>query len=206
MTRHISLSLVLTSLISFSTTSWADTVVIDPDDAANEQDISSFFSGVTLSALGPADDRVFALGSGFTPPRFFAWKNDSFLDAHWGRDDTTPPTFRAEFDDAYFAVCIDVHVQGDVTLEAFDAEGASLGTAVEEASFPTAFEGTLSFIAGSVSIRAIEVSIEPVIGADFGLLDHLVLKVPEPASATLLGWGLLLALSRGLQRRRRGTG
>ncbi len=179
----------------------------DPDGPGiNDGDnISSFFSGVMLSSTGGGDGSVYAASHGLAPTgnRVFGWNNGGFMDEHWGRSNA--PAFEAVFT-GFLAnqVSIDyLSDLGQVGLEAYDAANNLLGAVV---GGPDWDPQTLTFSTGGPDlIKRIRVTVRHVGGADFGLLDHLVVysAIPEPGqTAGVAALGLAgLALWRRRSRR-----
>lgn len=188
-------------------TAQAAVFTFDPDDPGinDGDDISTYFSGVTLSATGGGDGSVYASlhGMALTGSRVFGWNNGGFLDEHWGRSNA--PAFEALFT-GFLAnqVSIDyLSDLGQVGLEAYDAADNLLGAVV---GGPDWDPQTLTFsTGGSDLIKRVRVTVEFVPGADFGMLDHLVVysAIPEPEqTAGLAALGLAgLALWRRCARR-----
>lgn len=179
----------------------------DPDaPGINDGDnISAYFSGVTLGSTGGGDGSVYASPHGMAPTgsRVFAWNDGGFLDEHWGR--ANAPAFEALFT-GFLAnqVSIDyLSERGQVDLEAYDAANNLLGAV---ASGPDWSPQTLTFSTGGADlIKRVRVIVEFVPGADFGMLDNLVVysAIPEPEqTAVLVALGLTgLALWRRCARR-----
>ena len=175
------------------------TIVIDPDSLPNETEISNLVKGVTLSsqAGNTSDNLVYAYEqSGPTGNLSFGWFDGQFFDGHWGRD--TSPALRADFSEFLAReVSIDYQMEGTLALEAFGEGGGSLGSVMTGSGV-----GTLTFSATHSVIESAEFTIDPVPGADFGTLDHMVIVIPEPGRAALAGAALaMLGILRHRQRR-----
>ena len=176
-------------------------ITIDPDANGinNEENISTFFSGVTLSAIGGSgsDGSVYALENqdAPTPDKVFAWFDGNFLDDHWGR--TGSPAFKAEFSGSLAQkVEIDYLFDGIVTLGVFDATDTLLGSVSAQGGFSP---GTLTFTSAGYDVKWISVA---GFGYDFGLLDNLrITVVPEPGAVGVATG--LVALGFAWWRRRR---
>lgn len=120
----------------------------DPDTPGinDGDDISTAFTGVTLSAL--SSGAVFASEFTLAPTGslLFAWKNGEFLDDHWGRKDA--PTLQADFV-GFLAHTVSIDYLsdlGEVVLEAFDSNNIHLGTVVGTPDFDVR---TLTFTTGA---------------------------------------------------------
>lgn len=185
----------------------AGVFTFDPDaPGINDGDnISASFSGVILSSTGGGDGSVYAVSNGLAPTGnlVFGWNNGGFSDEHWGRSNA--PAFEALFT-GFWAnqVSIDyLSDLGQVGLEAYDAADNLLGTVV---GGPDWDPQTLTFSTGGPDlITRIRVTVQHVGGADFGLLDHLVVysAIPEPGQTTgavALGLAGLAAWRRRARR------
>lgn len=175
---------------------WAHAAIItfDPDSPGiNDGDnISSAFTGVTFSSTGGGDGSVYASALGMAPTGslVFAWNNSGFLDEHWGRSDA--PAFEALFS-GFLAHSVSIDYLSDlgvVTLEAFDVANNSLGAILGPADSDPQ---TLTFSTGGPDlIQRVRITVGHVGGADFGLLDNLVVHSNIPESGHT---GALAALS-----------
>jgi hypothetical protein len=217
-TRPARRVLLLAGLALLAGRARAGTTVIDPDAAAAGTDISTFFAaqGVTLSHtlnLATANDSVYALGNYNAANNVFGWNALAAVpsgtpgppivpDDHWAR--TSSPDFMANMNFQVQTASIQVWTDFGATMTAFNASNAAIGSQSIVGNH-TGFQ-TLSFSSTANDISRITVSLNKTPGADFGLLDHLVLTtadtpaVPEPGSLALLAiGGLPLA---GLLRRR----
>jgi hypothetical protein len=159
---------------------------IDPDATGinDGDDISNFFTGVVLSAVGgdTDDGKVYALESfaAPTPRKVFAWFDGRFKDDHWGR--SSSPAFRADFTGSLpMKVEIDYYFDllgTSVWLHAYDSNDDLLFSAGGGGT------GTLTAISTDYNIKWISVSGK---GDDFGLLDNLrITVVPEPDAVGIL--------------------
>jgi hypothetical protein len=202
----------------------AATTVIDPDAAVDGQDISTFFAaqGVTLSHTpdqAAADDSVYANASSIAGSNVFGWNELTFApqgnppivpplgaDDHWAR--SISPDFIADLNFQVQSASILVQTDFGATLTAFDTTNTAIGSTTIGGD-NSAFQ-TLAFTASGNDISRVVVSLNKAPGADFGLLDHLVLTtqstqpVPEPGSLALLAVGGL-PLAGLLRRRVRGA-
>jgi hypothetical protein len=197
----------------------AGTTVIDPDAAVDGADISTFFAaqGVTLSHTpdpDAADDSVYALSSSMAGSNVFGWNVLTSApsgspvppigaDDHWARPDS--PDFIANLNFQVQSASIQVWTDFGATMTAFNASNAVIGSQSILGDL-NGFQ-TLSFSSAGNDISKVVVSLNKTPGADFGLLDHLVLTtggtqpVPEPGSLALLAMGGL-PLAGFLRRRR----
>ena len=178
----------------------AATVVIDPDASgiSPEDDISDFYSdlGVTLSAVGIADTNVYAMEFAWiapTSPNIFSWSDGKYFDGHWAR--SSSPSFRADFT-GFLAEKVSIDTFSDrspATLEAFGASG-SLGMV-------TGFD-SLAIASPGEGITHIVLDFEAVRGADFGLVDHLVItpQVPVIPLPPAVGMGMIAMAGVGCLR------
>ncbi|MBW2422484.1 MAG: hypothetical protein JRH19_28420, partial [Deltaproteobacteria bacterium] len=104
----------------------------------------------------------------------------TYFDDHWGRDNSQ--ALRADFA-SFLAqeVSIDYMTDlGAVTIEAFAAGGGSLGTVSAGPG-----SGTLTYKAAANEIASVEFSIEGHGGADFGVLDHMVIRILDPGTIVI---------------------
>lgn len=171
-------------------TAQAAVFTFDPDaPGLNDGDnISAYFSGVAFSSTGGGDGSVYASPHGMAPTgsRVFAWNNGGFLDEHWGRSNA--PAFEAIFT-GFLAnqVSIDyLSDLGQVGLEAYDTADNLLGAVV---GGPDWSPQTLTFSTGGPDlIKRVRVTVAFAPGADFGMLDNLVVysAIPEPEQTALL--------------------
>jgi hypothetical protein len=196
----------------------AGTTIIDPDTAGDGQDISAYYAGqgVTLAhtpSQAAADESVYALSSAQAGSNVFAWNQATSApngspspplgaDDHWAR--TYSPDFIATLNFQVQSASIQVWTDFGATMTAYDTANAVLGSNTIVGNL-VGFQ-TLDFVSTGNDIAKVVVSLNKTPGADFGLLDHLVLTtattqpVPEPGSLALLALGgLPLA---GLLRRR----
>jgi len=168
----LSIALITAALAAAS--AQAEIIIVDADAAAfDDQDISTFFPGVTLAAVspnGPVLAKRFA--DAITGTRVFGWNDGGFDDQHWGR--VNSPDFKATF--SFLAQQVSIDYDSDVggTLSAYDANGMLLGTDTEPGG-----NGTFTFTAAGNAIKSIVVSLQKV-GGDFGTLDHLVIVTVNP--------------------------
>jgi hypothetical protein len=179
----------------------AQIIIVEPDASSNRADISNLVEGVTLSSQGgdTSDNLVYAYAQNSpTGSLSFGWFNGEFFDGHWGRD--ASPALQADFSEFLAeAVSIDYEMQGTLTLEAFAEGGGSLGSVMADSG-----SGTLTFSATHGVIESVEIAIAPLVGADFGTLDHMVIRIPEPGRVGL-GAAAVATLSLLLRRRRRSS-
>jgi hypothetical protein len=209
---------VLAVLFLFCGSAVAGTVTIEPDDYANQADISSIHSGVTLSALhnnptygtpgiyslqvpttsvySSTGDQVFGhflLPSAYSP----IWSNSV---ATTGTP-ATVWTFRAEFTQETNWVAIDV-IELDsfdpVVMQLFDSSGGLLHT-VANTTGAAGWE-TLSYTSTGFDIAAIELS-NPNDTGDTYHLDRLRFNAPSVVPLPDAAWpGVLLLGLLGLAR------
>lgn len=186
--------LAITTLIA-GLSAQAAVFTFDPDQPGiNDGDnLSTSFTGVTLSSTGGGDGAVYAASSGQAPTGnlVFAWNNGGFVDEHWGRSNA--PALEVLFS-GFLAnqVSIDYLCDlGQVDLEAYDDANNLIGATV---GGPDWSPQTLTYSTGGPDlIKRVRVLVSSVPGADFGLLDHLVVysSVPEPGqTAAALALGL----------------
>ncbi len=164
----------------------------DPDTPGiNDGDnISTFFPAAQFFARpsgGGGDAPVYATSHGAAPTGslVFGWDNGGFLDGHWGRSNA--PDLFVVFSIPANQVSIDYFSDvGIVTLQAFDSGNNLLGTSTGTPDF---FPQTLTLSTGGPDlIQSVLVSVSRSPGADFGLLDHLVMysSIPEPRQTAIL--------------------
>ena len=153
-----------------ATTLHAATIVVDADAAAfDNQDISTFFPGVTLSAVNPTGP-VFAvpdINFAPTPPRVFGPHAGDTSWSFVGR-----PDFKATFNFLASRVSIDYISDLGGTLYAYDSNGVLLATDTE-----LDFRGT--FTVTALGIKSIMVVLVKGVN-DFGSLDHMVIDTGTP--------------------------
>jgi len=150
----------------------AGTQVIDADNAAfDNQDISTFFPGVTLAAISPNSD-VYAVPAGFAglPARVFGYGPG---DGCW----TFPgdPYFTATFASPVQKVTLGFTADGGGTMYAYADAAQTVLLASDTESF-----GHFSIAVGGNLISSIAVKLTQGIGFDFCDLYHLVLTTASP--------------------------
>lgn len=216
---------LLAGLTLLAAAAHAGTTIIDPDAASDGDDISTFYSaqGVTLSHTPDqeaADNSVYALSNSDAGSNVFGWNEMTFApppggaqspvpsgplgaDDHWARG--ISPDFIADLNFQVQYASIQVWTDFGATMTVYDTSNTALGSKTIAGSL-TGFQ-TLDFASSGNDIAKVVVSLDKSPGADYGLLDHLVLStagtqpVPEPGSLALLAMGGLPFI--GLLRRRR---
>ncbi len=195
-------------VLVFSVEAYCVGISADADGFADGVDISTSFSGLTLSAVGGyegLDGRVYAWGDGLASTGQAVFANNLSFQRQWYAGSTDGFALRADFDQPADYVAIDIigdDYGGDVgVLYAYNSADALLETVTTPVlGYGEVFSAAIS--TGSFEIAYVIAGGEPS-GQHTVHLDNLTANiVPEPATVFLLGIGGLVLIGRIRNRRR----
>ncbi|WP_165063663.1 PEP-CTERM sorting domain-containing protein [Paludisphaera rhizosphaerae] len=205
--------LIASSLIAggsiFSAPSQAALVTVDPDSYSNHTNISSSFSGLTLSTVGGSNTNVYAVASGLSTTGsnvFGTYSTSAGYGVNWGGSSNDGLK-------AVFAVATD-YVQIDIIgnssgnsdrgqLTAYDSSNNVIAT-VTTNNLGSGDYQTLSITQGTASIAYIIATGTNNRAISLDNLKYTVGSVPEPSAIVMLGCGAVAIF--GVSRRRRPRG
>ena len=177
----------------------ATTITADADGFGDGVNISTAFTGMTLSSVGGysgLDGIVYAYADGLASTGANVFGNNLSFQRQWHFDQSDGFALRADFDELAKSVSIDIigdDYGGDTgTLYAYDSVDALL-VSVEsgELGYGEVFTATIS--RASFDIAYI---ITGGTGGETVHLDNLTATVPEPATLLLLSLGGLVLVKK----------
>jgi len=191
-------------VLAFALSVQAELISADADGFTDDSDISSVFSGMTLSSVGGyegLDGLVYAWGDGLASTGTGVFANNLSFQRQWYAGEADGFALRADFDGPADYVAIDTigdDYGGDVgVLYAYNSADVLLGTVTSgELGYGEVFRAEIS--RPSFDIAYIIAGGEPS-GQHTVHLDNLAANiVPEPMTLSLLALGaVILKAARG---------